>query len=83
LSTLRSKGIQESSKFLDRWRGRFHPNHFYLTEVRLAIAERLGQETHQGIQRLSQDNLQYKISLINSLLELLQAIAPGNYALIK
>ncbi|XP_054269407.1 SET domain-containing protein SmydA-8-like [Macrosteles quadrilineatus] len=77
LATLQSKNLTESTKFLEKWRSKFHQNHFYLTEVRLAIAERMGQESPQGIRGLSPECLQYKVNLTRDLLELLSLIAPG------
>uniref|UniRef100_A0A1B6KW78 MYND-type domain-containing protein n=1 Tax=Graphocephala atropunctata TaxID=36148 RepID=A0A1B6KW78_9HEMI len=79
LASLASQEIQASFRFLDHWSSRFHRNHYYLTEVGVALAQRLGQD---GIQTLSNQHLLAKTDLCRHLLELLAVIAPGECRLL-
>lgn len=77
LSTLGSRDLAASLAFLDKWQARFHRHHYYLTEVRVALAQRLGQDSRTGLQGLSDDQLRLKNDLCRQLLKLLTILAPG------
>lgn len=77
LSTLASRPVADTVAFLNSLSIRYHKNHYYQTEVRLALCQRLGQETPRGVQALTDDQLALKINLCRHLLQLLSVIAPG------
>ncbi|XP_017777961.1 PREDICTED: protein msta [Nicrophorus vespilloides] len=62
--------ISNSLKFL-------HPNHYYLTDVKFALSQLLGQEFHGGLPKISDEDLQLKIDICRQLTELANKIAPA------
>ena len=66
--------------FLKRHSGELHENHFYLADVRLALAQLLGQQ--DGLPALDDDSLNEKIVLCRMMDGLLQTIVPGMFVLI-
>lgn len=75
--TLSEQDISASQKFLDKWEPYLHKNHYYLTEARLGIAQRYGEDDIDGIQKITDSELSHKIKLCKQLLELFVKIVPG------
>jgi hypothetical protein len=63
------KFIEHYSKFLS-------PNHFFLTEVKVSLAQVIGAGV-SGIQRISEDRLMLKAKTCKELIDLIEKIAPN------
>uniref|UniRef100_A0A8D9BF04 Protein msta, isoform A n=1 Tax=Cacopsylla melanoneura TaxID=428564 RepID=A0A8D9BF04_9HEMI len=79
LSTIEKQNPEACRKFLKTYdTGRFlHPNHYYLTDVRIALAQLYGQTTRGGIQDLSDEMLTHKIALCKQIVNLARTIVPA------
>ncbi|KAJ8867004.1 hypothetical protein PR048_032866 [Dryococelus australis] len=54
-----------------------HPNHYYLTDVRLALAQLYGQDHADGLRGTPEDELRKKARLCHDVLSLVDQLAPG------
>lgn len=63
-------------KFIEHYSKWFSPNHFYITEVKIALAQIIGAGLN-GIQRVTDDRLMLKAKTCNELIELIQKVAPN------
>lgn len=63
------KFIEHYSKFLS-------PNHFYITDVKIALSQIIGAGVN-GIQRVSDDRLKLKVKICNELINVIEKIAPN------
>lgn len=77
LSSLSTKGIDESKRFLKRWEKYFYKNHYYLTEAKLALVQRYGQVHPQVFQVLPDHDLQHKMDMCRELIALITKLSPG------
>jgi hypothetical protein len=72
------KGDQRAcNRFLEQFAPELHPNHYYLTDVRLALAQLYGQTSDVGLPGISDQDLAHKVSLCRQLLTLVNSLAPG------
>ncbi|KAF7283536.1 hypothetical protein GWI33_000340 [Rhynchophorus ferrugineus] len=62
--------IQTCEKYL-------HTNHYYLTDVRFALSQLIGHENQRGLPGCSDEDLELKARLCQSLANLLKILAPG------
>lgn len=65
--------------FLNHYKnnGLLHPNHYFLSNVRLKLAQLYGQTTENDVQSLSDLNLQRKMDLCFQMLEFATLLYPG------
>jgi hypothetical protein len=78
---MRKGDPQACKRFLEQYAPEFHPNHYYLTDVRIALAQLHGQTGDKGLPGVSDDDLAEKISLCRQVLALIKALVPGNLQL--
>lgn len=72
------KGDPQSCKiFLEYYERLLHPNHGYLTDVRIALAHLIGQENENGLQNTPLEEVQFKLQLCTRLVDLLKILNPG------
>uniref|UniRef100_A0A1B6C8V2 SET domain-containing protein n=1 Tax=Clastoptera arizonana TaxID=38151 RepID=A0A1B6C8V2_9HEMI len=79
IMSLGEQNILESEKFLKKWESFIHENHHYLVEVRLGLALRYGDDTIEGIKKISDSELEHKIKLCKQLLALFKKLVPGEF----
>lgn len=63
-------------KFIEHYSKWLSPNHFYLTEVKIALVQILGQGVN-GIQRITDDRLMLKAKTCKELIDLIEKVAPN------
>lgn len=74
------KGIaKECKSFLETYEELLHKNHYYLTDVKIALAQQIGQEDDQGISDISAEDLNLKVKLCQDLTNLLKLLIPGEF----
>ncbi|KAI8439744.1 hypothetical protein MSG28_013437 [Choristoneura fumiferana] len=64
-------------RFINHCSNYLHPRHYYLTDVSLALAQIIGQESELGLAAISDDRLLLKMQLCRSINDLLETLAPG------
>nr|XP_023028068.1 protein msta-like [Leptinotarsa decemlineata] len=67
---------RECRSFIRSYEELLHPNHYYLTDVKLALAQMIGQQD-EGLPAVPDEDLQQKVTITRSLLKLLDTLAPG------
>ncbi|KAI5712324.1 hypothetical protein M8J76_002915 [Diaphorina citri] len=79
LASMEKQNPEACLKFLKMYDGgRFlHPNHYYLTDVKIALAQLYGQTNPGGIQDLTDEKLAHKIALCKQLVKLTKTIIPA------
>ncbi|XP_075224029.1 SET and MYND domain containing, arthropod-specific, member 1 isoform X2 [Lycorma delicatula] len=75
MDRLNRNDILMCKQFLEKWKDVLLPNHFYITEIALIVAQQIDQIN--GIASLTDDELNYKIKLCKSLTDLFMVIIPG------
>ncbi|XP_076161461.1 uncharacterized protein LOC143143730 isoform X2 [Ptiloglossa arizonensis] len=75
-SRMKKNDIIACKAFLDHYKTVLHPNHFYNTDVNIALAQLIGQQSG-GLQAVEEDLLVMKIELCKKLDNLLQILAPA------
>lgn len=63
-------------RFIEHYSKRLSPNHFYITDVKIALAQVIGAGVN-GIQRITDDRLMLKARTCKELIELIEKIAPN------
>lgn len=72
------KGIpKECKSFIDTYEELLHKNHYYLTDVKVALAQQIGQEDDGGITNVLDADLELKVKLCRNLINLLKTLVPG------
>ncbi|KAJ4438510.1 hypothetical protein ANN_14455 [Periplaneta americana] len=77
LTSMQKGDPRACERFLSQFAPELHPNHYYLTDVRLALAQLYGQDSDVGLPGVSDHDLTEKISLCRQLLSLVNALVPG------
>ena len=54
-------------------------HHFYLTDVRLALAQRYGQDGPEALRQLTDGELAHKMALCRQLLQLAEKLVPAEH----
>lgn len=74
------KGDSKSCQmFLDYYKKLLHHNHYYLTDVRLALGQLIGQDTEDGLNSVPEDAVELKIKLCVQVTDLVKILNPGKY----
>ncbi|XP_076234088.1 SET domain-containing protein SmydA-8 isoform X2 [Calliopsis andreniformis] len=76
LASMRKHDVTACKEFLNRYKNVLHPNHFYIIDVTIALAQLIGQE-NRGLQIVNEDLLIEKIELCKKLNDLLKILAPA------
>lgn len=74
------KGIpKECKNFIETYEELLHKHHYYLTDVKVALAQQIGQqyEYEEGIATVADDDLALKVNLCQNLVKLLKSLVPG------
>lgn len=72
------KGIaRECQSFIQTYEELLHKNHYYITDVKVALAQQIGQDDDGGIANVSDDELDLKVKLCQNLISLLKSLVPG------
>nr|CAD7441360.1 unnamed protein product [Timema bartmani] len=76
LSSMEKGDPRSCERFQEQFENLLHPNHFYLTDVQLALAQLYGQDCPEGLQGIRDEDLQKKIKLCRQLLALVDHLVP-------
>ena len=79
LSSMQKGDPQACQRFLEQYTPQLHPNHYYLTDVRIALGQLLGQNCDMGLPGVSDHDLAEKISLCRKVLVLVNTLVPGKF----
>ncbi|KAJ8915049.1 hypothetical protein NQ315_016024 [Exocentrus adspersus] len=72
------KGVSKDCKQFMKENEQFlHPNHFYLTDVKFALSQLIGQEKPGGLPGVSDEDLELKARLCQGLVNLFRILIPG------
>lgn len=72
------KGSSKACKnFIAQSEEKLHPNHYYVTDVKVALAQLIGQEFEGGLPAVSDDDIELKAKLCKKLTQLIETLAPG------
>ncbi|KAJ8936161.1 hypothetical protein NQ318_016485, partial [Aromia moschata] len=72
------KGVSKDCKeFIETYERYLHRNHYYLTDVKLALSQIIGQEFDGGLPAASDDDLELKARLCQGLANLIKILTPG------
>ncbi|GLV35060.1 SET and MYND domain containing arthropod-specific member 1 [Carabus blaptoides fortunei] len=63
--------------FLDYYQKLLHHNHYYLTDVRLALGQLIGQHTEDGLNSIPEDAVDLKMKLCAQVTELVKILNPA------
>lgn len=64
-------------RFVEHCANYLHPNHYYMTDVTLALAQMIGQEQELGLAGVTEDRLFLKTQLCRKLTDLLETLTPA------
>lgn len=78
LVALKKGSVTSCEGFLRKFSKILHPNHFYLTDVKMALCQMYGHLEGQNLIDMSDEVLNKKESLALELIKLADAISPGN-----
>lgn len=72
------KGKSKACKaFLAEAGSMLHSNHYYLTDVKIALSQLIGQEFKGGLPQVSDEDLELKAGICKKLYDLVETLAPG------
>ncbi|XP_050677182.1 SET domain-containing protein SmydA-8 [Leptidea sinapis] len=74
LTVTTQEGPDACERLISHCAGYLHPNHYYLADVSLALAQMIGQD---GLRTLSDDRLLLKAQLCRKYADLLETLAPA------
>lgn len=77
LTQMKKNDVEICKNFITKWSKVLHDNHYYLTDVKMALVQLIGQQDG-GLPACSDEILSEKISLCKKLDELLRKLVPGN-----
>lgn len=64
-------------RFLQHYGKFLHPQHYYMMDVTLALAQLIGQDTKNGLVDLSDERLAMKVETCIRVAEFLEMLVPG------
>ncbi|XP_066602946.1 SET domain-containing protein SmydA-8-like [Prorops nasuta] len=76
LAAMKKDNVDACKKFINRYRKLLHENHFYLTDVKVALAQIIGQQS-TGLPTVNDDLLGEKIILCQKLNDILKTLVPA------
>lgn len=76
LASMKKNDVDTCRMFLKKYTSKLSNNHFYITDVRLALAQLIGQQPG-GLPALDGDVISEKILLCKKLNDLMKTIIPG------
>lgn len=76
LSQMKKDDIESCRKFIKHYGKVLHDNHYYITDVKLALAQLIGQQ-NPGLPGVSDELLQEKITLCKHVSNLFKKLVPG------
>lgn len=76
---LKKGSASHCEQFLAKYSKILHPNHFYLTDVKMALCQMYGHLEGQSLIEMSDDVLNTKETLALELIKLADAVSPGTY----
>ncbi|XP_013199552.2 SET domain-containing protein SmydA-8 [Amyelois transitella] len=77
LSAMPKGDADACERFIEHCSSYLHPQHYYMTDVSLALAQMIGQETELGLAKVTDDRLMLKTQLCRKIADLLETLAPA------
>ncbi|XP_057376965.1 SET domain-containing protein SmydA-8-like [Daphnia carinata] len=74
---LKKGSLKDCEGFLRKFSKILHPNHFYLTDVKMALCQMYGHLEGQSLIEMNDDTLNAKEALALELLKVADAVSPG------
>lgn len=81
LSIMPKGDADACERFINHCSTYLYPRHYYLTDVSLALAQLIGQESELGLASVSDDRLLLKTQLCRGIADLLETLAPAEVRL--
>ena len=78
LVALKKGSMKDCERFLRTFSNVLHQNHFYLTDVKMALCQMYGHIEGQSLVDMNDDTLNQKETLALELLKVADAVSPGN-----
>jgi hypothetical protein len=76
LAAMEKENEANCIKFIEHYSKWFSPNHFYITDVKIALSQIIGAGVN-GIQRVTDDRLMLKAKSCKELIDLIEKVAPN------
>ena len=80
---LKKGSVKDCEGFLRKFSKILHPNHFYLTDVKMALCQMYGHLEGQSLIEMNDETLNAKEALALELLKVADAVSPGNASIIE
>lgn len=64
-------------RYIEHYSKLLSPNHFYITDVKISLAQIIGASGVNGIQRITNERLMLKAKTCKELIDLIEQIAPN------
>lgn len=77
LTSVNRFSLQHGHRYIEHYSQWLPPQHYYIAEVKLALAQLIGAGGPTSIQTISEEKLNLKIELCQQLLKLFSVIAAG------
>ncbi|XP_044738650.1 SET domain-containing protein SmydA-8-like [Chrysoperla carnea] len=79
LEAMEKGDVESCQKFLEHYGKYLHSNHYYMTDVRLALAQLIGQKTKNGLTEVPDELLDDKAKLCQKVNKLIKILAPAEF----
>lgn len=83
LSEMKKGDSKVAKDFIKTYEKYLHSNHYYLTDVKLALSQLIGHEDESGLPGVGDEDLELKARLCQSITNLAKCLAPGKYVRLK
>lgn len=83
LQAMEKESSRACKAFISEAESKLHPNHYYITDVKLALAQLIGQEFEGGLPKVSDEDLELKATICKKLEEMIAILSPGTSTVYK
>lgn len=77
LAAMEKENEENCIKYIEHYSKWLSPNHFYITDVKIALSQIIGGGAVSGIQRVSDERLKLKAKTCKDLIGLIEKVAPN------
>ncbi|KAJ9593991.1 hypothetical protein L9F63_014586, partial [Diploptera punctata] len=79
LNSMEKGDPRACERFIAQYSSELHANHYYLTDVKLALAQLYGQDSQIGLPGVADHDLTQKIGLCRQMLTLINSLVPAEH----